>query len=46
MLLPCDRANFGGTKAARAKLYVALSRATTSLLLVVSKAKPSPLFKI
>lgn len=45
MLLPCDRANFGDTKAARAKLYVALSRATTSLLLVVSKAKPSPLFK-
>ena len=45
MLLPCDRANFADTKAARAKLYVALSRATTSLLLVVSKAKPSPLFK-
>lgn len=46
MLLPCDSANFGNTKAARAKLYVAISRATESLMLVVSKGQPSPLFKM
>ena len=46
MLLPCDRANFGNTKAARAKLYVAMSRATSNLMLVISKGQPSPLFKV
>lgn len=46
MLLPCDSANFGNTKAARAKLYVAMSRATGNLMLVVSKGQPSPLFKV
>lgn len=44
MVLPCDRPAFGDTSAARAKLYVAMSRAKRSLMLVVSKAKPSPLF--
>lgn len=44
MVLPCDGDNFSNTKASRARLYVALSRATRSLMLVVSKAKPSPLF--
>jgi hypothetical protein len=46
MVLPCDRANFGDTRKARAKLYVALSRATHSLMLVVSPSNPSPLLKI
>lgn len=46
MILPCDADNFSNTKASRARLYVALSRATRSLMLVVSKAKPSPLFKL
>lgn len=46
MLLPCDRANFSNTKAARAKLYVAISRATSNLMLVVSRGQPSPLFKV
>ncbi|MBR0838686.1 ATP-binding domain-containing protein [Bradyrhizobium liaoningense] len=46
MLLPCDRRNFSNTRAARAKLYVALSRATSSLMLVVSRGQPTPLFKI
>jgi len=46
MLLPCDAANFSNTLAARSKLYVALSRATTSMLLVVSRGQPSPLFLI
>ena len=46
MLLPCDAANFSNTRAARAKLYVALSRATSNMLLVVSPGQPSPLFMI
>lgn len=46
MVLPCDADNFSNTKASRARLYVALSRATRSLMLVVSKAKPSPLFNV
>ena len=46
MVLPCDADNFSNTKASRARLYVALSRATRSLMLIVSKAKPSPLFNI
>ncbi len=46
MVLPCDAENFSNTKASRARLYVAISRATRSLMLVVSKAKPSPLFKL
>ncbi|GMN01658.1 ATP-dependent helicase [Erythrobacter sp. MTPC3] len=46
LLMPCDKANFGNTMSARSKLYVALSRATTSLTLVLSKEDPSPLFKL
>jgi superfamily I DNA/RNA helicase len=46
MLLPCDRRTFSNTRAARAKLYVALSRAASSLMLVVSRGQPTPLFKI
>lgn len=46
MVLPCDADNFSNTKASRARLYVALSRATRSLMLVVSKEKPGPLFNL
>ena len=46
MLLPCDSRNFGNTRGARAKLYVAMSRASQSLMLVVSRNQASPLFKI
>ncbi|MEQ8310439.1 MAG: ATP-dependent helicase [Sphingopyxis sp.] len=46
MVLPCDADNFSNTKASRARLYVALSRATRSLMLIVSKEKPSPLFNL
>ncbi len=46
MVLPCDADNFSNTKSSRARLYVALSRATRSLMLVVSKQKPSPLFNL
>ncbi|MDP2206612.1 MAG: ATP-binding domain-containing protein, partial [Alphaproteobacteria bacterium] len=46
MLMPCDQRNFSHTRAARAKLYVAISRATSNLMVVLSRAQPSPLFKI
>ena len=46
VLFGCDRSNFGDTAAARAKLYVAMSRATKSLCLLISRAKPTPLFEI
>ncbi|HJS09647.1 ATP-dependent helicase [Sphingopyxis sp.] len=46
MVLPCDADNFSNTKASRDRLYVAISRATRTLMLVVSKDKPSPLFKL
>lgn len=46
MVLPCDRSAFGDTPAARAKLYVAMSRAKRTLMLVVSNTKPSPLFRL
>jgi DNA helicase-2/ATP-dependent DNA helicase PcrA len=45
LLLPCDRQTFSNTPRSRAKLYVAMSRAKKSLMLVVSRTKPSPLFK-
>ena len=44
MVMPCDRSSFGDTPAARAKLYVAMSRAKRTLMLVVSNAQASPLF--
>lgn len=46
LLLPCDSQTFTATPRSRAKLYVAMSRAKRSLTMVVSRAKPSPLFKI
>lgn len=46
MVIACDAHQFSTTDYARSKLYVALSRAKQSLALVVSRAKPSPLFKI
>lgn len=42
LILPCDAAHFGKADEKRHLLYVALSRATTSLTLVVSPSKPSP----
>lgn len=44
VLIAADRDQFSGTRYARCKLYVALSRAKRSLTLVVSQATPSPLF--
>lgn len=46
MVLPCDRSAFGDSAAARAKLYVAMSRAKRTLMLVISNAKPSPLLRL
>ena len=44
IVLPCDRRRFGDTNYARCKLYVAISRARSSLTLVLSRRDPSPLF--
>jgi DNA helicase-2/ATP-dependent DNA helicase PcrA len=44
VLIAGDRDQFTGTRYARCKLYVALSRAKRSLTIVVSQNNPSPLF--
>jgi DNA helicase-2/ATP-dependent DNA helicase PcrA len=46
ILMPCDARNFPDKPDARCLLYVALSRAKSSLMLVVSRRSPSPLFTI
>ena len=46
VMAACDRSHFSDTKAARAKLYVGLSRATESLTLMVSHTNPTPLLLI
>ncbi len=46
VLAACDLPHFSNTKAARARLYVGLSRATESLTLLVSHTHPTPLFLI
>lgn len=42
LLLPCDKTHFGNSEEKRCLLYVALSRAKTSLTLVVSQSNPTP----
>lgn len=44
ILLPCDAGNLSDNEKNRCLLYVALSRASSSLALVVPRANPSPLF--
>jgi len=44
LLMPCDATTFPDTPYARCLLYVALSRAKSRLLVVLSRANPSPLF--
>ena len=44
ILLPCDKHTFPDKPDARCLLYVALSRATDRLMLVLSRQNPSPLF--
>lgn len=46
ILMPCDGKTFPDNPETRCLLYVALSRATKRLLLVVSRDNPSPLFKL
>lgn len=46
IVLPCDAKNFPDSEYARCVLYVALSRAKNRLMLVLSRAQPSPLFTI
>ena len=43
IVIPCDARTFADKLDARCLLYVALSRAKTSLMLVVSRNNPSPL---
>jgi hypothetical protein len=46
MIMHCDRGSFGDTIYGRCKLYVALSRAKSSLAFVLPKTNPSPLLKV
>ena len=46
MIVPCDASRFSGTYYSRCRLYVALSRAKRSLTLVLSRNRPTPLFRI
>lgn len=46
MVLPCDQSSFADTDYKRCLLYVALSRATNSLALVIPHDNPSPLFTL
>jgi DNA helicase-2/ATP-dependent DNA helicase PcrA len=45
IIMPCDGRTFPDKPDARCLLYVALSRATTRLVLVVSRTNPSPLLE-
>lgn len=44
VILPCDSSTFSNTDYKRCVAYVALSRATHSLTLVISPARPPPFF--
>jgi DNA helicase-2/ATP-dependent DNA helicase PcrA len=46
IVLPCDASTFPDKLDARCLLYVALSRARSHLMLVVSRDSPSPLFLV
>lgn len=46
VVLPCDGEHFKATDSKRRLLYVALSRATKSLAIIVSPKNPSPLLRI
>jgi DNA helicase-2/ATP-dependent DNA helicase PcrA len=46
IVIPCDAKNFPDKPEARCLLYVALSRAKSRLMLVVSRTSPSPLLTI
>ncbi len=46
MIMHCDRSSFGDTIYGRCKLYVALSRAKSSLTIVLPETNPSPLLKL
>lgn len=46
IVMPCDDRTFPNKPDARCLLYVALSRAKSRLLLVVSRSNPSPLLEI
>lgn len=46
LVLPCDKSHFSTTEYKRRLLYVALSRATKCLAIVIPRVLPSPLFRL
>ena len=46
VVMPCDSKHFADTQAARYKMYVAMSRAMSSLTFVVSRTQRSPLINL
>lgn len=46
LVLPCDKSHFAATEYKRRLLYVALSRASKSLAIVIPRVHPSPLFRL
>ena len=46
IVLPCDARSFPNKHDARCLLYVAISRAKKRLMLVISRANPTPLFTV
>ncbi|HYS85680.1 MAG TPA: ATP-binding domain-containing protein [Bradyrhizobium sp.] len=46
IVMPCNSKHFPDNEAARSLLYVAISRATRSLTLVVSRSDASPLLLV
>jgi hypothetical protein len=46
LIVPCDNAHFADNDAKRRLLYVALSRATNSLAIVLPRHPPSALFRV
>ncbi len=45
LIMPCDAKHFPDNVAGRRRLYVAMSRASAHLTLVIPRSDPSPLFK-
>ena len=46
LIMPCDAKHFPNNVAGRRRLYVAMSRASARLTLVVPRTDPSPLFQV
>jgi UvrD-like helicase C-terminal domain len=46
IVMPCDAKSFGDNTLSRCLLYVAISRASERLMLVIPPSSPSPLFRL